>query len=166
MDKTEILASYPIPCTIDDAGNKGPLYDEYQGCGKAWAAISASGAVLAIRYMHDHGTEHLDALDPITQAICAACPPEIYAHKLQYVSSHTKAAAYKAAVAAGMSPTGPRGGRIHRGEMIARAFDKWERADHEDFMAWRTRAKAELAEIAGPGLVLSGMCSCCQFVTD
>jgi hypothetical protein len=144
--------------------NKPVLDRDYTGCGKAWAAISSTGEVLAIRYMdsldYRHGCEFLpkwiQAVDKSRDGLDESLLPTIH-------SSKSFAAMAQAAEAAGDCPSKPRGGRYRPNELLTMARAALAAANKAAFLKYREETKAELAKL---GHVVSGTCSCTEFVAQ
>lgn len=141
-----------------------PTLMDYHGCGKAWAAIK-DGEILAIRYMSRAVLDgpNIDSLDDITKAILNVVHPLSYSNT-SFISSRKLNLAYKAAVAAGMKPTGPRGGFVRRREMVNKAFQLYHAANKKDFEIYRFNCLNELLQFSNA--IISGCCSCYEFITN
>jgi|TARA_R110000823_G_C15526484_1_gene456262 hypothetical protein len=130
---------------------------DYHGCGKAWAAIK-NDKVVALRYMGQF------AFDPSKSNM-----PEWV--KVVYDDCRwagrfgptTLVKIKKAAIAAGHPEFGPRGGRIKPSVMAYEARSIIFNSEREQFGEYRNSARKELS---GLGEVISGMCSCWEFITE
>jgi hypothetical protein len=138
------------------------LNRDYHGCGKAWAAIK-NGEVIAIRYMGDDlyirsGCENLLAWIKAVDKNCEG----LDSHFLPTVhSSKGLSKMAQAAESAGDCPQKPRGGRYRPKELLTMARAALTAAKGAAFAKHRETARAELALL---GNVISGMCSCTEFV--
>jgi len=146
-----LIATYDIP--------PGILARDYHGAGKAWAAVR-DGKVIALRYMGEHRPEigtlpawvrevrtHAEGLDN---------------HMLPTAwSSHGLSKLAQAAETAADCPRRPKGGQYRPRELLTMARAAIAAADSASFAAYRERIRKELAAM---GDVVSGMCSCTQFV--
>lgn len=128
---------------------------DYHGSGKAWAAIK-DDKVVALRYMGRF------ALDPSksnipewVKAVFDDCRWE------GRFAPTTLAKIKKAAVAAGHPEFGPRGGSIKPSIIAREARNIIFELEREQFGEYRNSARKELS---GLGEVVSGMCSCWEFI--
>ena len=128
---------------------------DYHGSGKAWAAIK-NDKVVALRYMGRF------ALDPSksnipdwVKAVFDDCRWE------GRFAPTTLAKSKKAAVAAGHPEFGPRGGSIKPSIIAREARNIIFELEREQFGEYRNSARKELS---GLGEVVSGMCSCWEFI--
>lgn len=132
-----------------------PVSDQYQGCGKAWAAI-VDGRVVAIRYMEDMSPrttkrpDWVEAIDCNAEGLDDYCLPTAW-------SSYGLAKLARAAEACTDCPTPPRRSRYRPSELLAMARDVLAEIDHADFGVYRNKCRAELGKL---GEVVSGMASC------
>lgn len=132
---------------------------EYNGCGKAWAAI-CNKEVVAIRYMSF-------AIDPseapawvkaVLNAYCSICEPWC---NINFISPTDLGKIKKAAINAGHPEYGPRGGHIKASVIARDALKILREIEKKQFGKFRERNKTELAKM---GNVVSGMCSSREFI--
>jgi hypothetical protein len=140
--------------------SKGVLDRDYRGCGKAWAAVK-DGEIVALRYMGADRTPYdvpawVKAVQADCEGIDERCLPDAW-------SSHGLAKLAAAAAACPDCPTPPRRARYRPKELLSMARAVLAAADETNFTDYRTRCRAELAAM---GTVVSGMCSCTEFVLD
>lgn len=132
---------------------------DYHGCGRAWAAV-VGGQVVAIRYMGDHVAD--DTALPAWVRAVRDNAEGLDSHLLPTAwSSNGLSKLAGAAEAAGDCPRTPRGKRYRPKELLTMARAALAAVDTSSFASHRERSRAELAQI---GEVVSGMCSCCEFV--
>ena len=132
---------------------------DYHGSGKAWAAIK-DDKVVALRYMGRF------ALDPSksnipewVKAVFDAAATGVYS--LETRAPTTLVKIKKAAIAAGHPEFGPRGGSIKPSIIAREARNIIFELEREQFGEYRNSARKELS---GLGEVVSGMCSCWEFI--
>jgi len=138
-----------------------PAEQQYRGCGKAWAAI-ADGQVVAIRYMGDFQAERDRLPEWVRAVIKESSAIEQPSFCLGWLSPRTLGRIKKAAVAAGHPEFGPRGGHIKASDIAREARSIALKHESEQFELHRTRSRTELAKL---GRVVSGQCSCLEFIS-
>lgn len=144
------MTIYQIPSDLRD----------YHGCGKAWAAVSPSGEILAIRYMGDHFLDWpampawIAAVKRHATGLDECCLPTCRSSKALAIMA-------AAAQACDDCPKPPRRERYRPTELLTMARAAMTAADSASFSAYRERCRAELADL---GEVISGMCSCYHFI--
>jgi hypothetical protein len=137
-----------------------PSEKDYVGCGKAWAAIK-NNVPVALRYMGQF------SFDPSTAPAWALAVYESYctisepSSRIDYISSRELGKIKKAAVAAGYPEFGPRGGHIKASAVAREARSILQELEKEQFAEYRASSRDELRKL---GDVVSGMCSCREFV--
>lgn len=138
--------------------NEEVLVHEYHGCGKAWVAVKG-GEVVAIRYMGE-GRAPLNlpawvqAIRKNATGLDSSMLPTVYGS-----GPLSKIAA--AAAATSDCPIKPKGGRYRPTELLLMARAVILAADGAAFDAYRAKCRGELAML---GEVVSGICSCTEFV--
>lgn len=122
----------------------------YRGCGKAWAAVNEENVVIKIQYM-DGGVPYAptEGLEPWQIAA------------LDNVGKRS-GKAKEAAIAAGHPGVGPRGGYVGESTIVRRAEEAQARVKAALFGDYRKKCREDLSK---KGRLISGMCSCRQFVT-
>jgi len=132
---------------------------DYHGLGKAWAAIK-DGEVVALRYMADFAPQHKQAPE-WAKAVYRAY--SISKCNLKNISPTHLARVKKAAISAGHPERGPRGGKIRASYIASMAQHCLAQSEKEEFAEYRYKCRQELAEL---GTVMSGECSCYQFIQN
>lgn len=130
---------------------------DYHGLGKAWASIK-DGEVIALRYMGDFAPKYKQAPE---WAKAAHRAYSILKCEIKNISPTHLALIKKAAIAAGHPNRGTRGGNIKASYIASMAQYELEKSEKEEFAEYRNNCRQELAEL---GEVLSGQCSCYQFI--
>jgi hypothetical protein len=153
---TSVTSALPIsPACLDR---------DYDGCGRAWAAVQ-DGQVIALRYMGHHrllgpNRQALDLPAWVTTIRDAAdgCDNHMLptAHSSRGLSRLAAAAS-----ACDDCPRPPRRARVRPTELLAMARAAIVAADEAEFLRYRAACRAELAAL---GQLVSGMASCCEFV--
>lgn len=147
------------------------LTNDYRGCGKAWAAVK-DGKVVAIRYMSQGTYPVADPRRNWGGIVERALPDWIKAvrNNAEGLDNHMLPTAWSsrglsklsaAASACADCPKRPRGGSYRPRELLTMARAAIIAASDTDFVAWRAHARDELSQF---GTVMSGMCSCTEFV--
>lgn len=147
------------------------LTNDYHGCGKAWAAVK-DGAVVALRYMSQGTYPIANPRGNWGGNIERGLPNWIQAIRknAEGLDNHTLPTAWSsrglsklsaAASACADCPKRPRGGSYRPRELLTMARAAIIAACAADFTSWREHARAELSQF---GAVMSGMCSCTEFV--
>lgn len=147
------------------------LTNDYHGYGKAWAAIK-DGKVIALTYMSQGTYPMSDPRRNWGGKTERALPAWIRAvrNNAEGLDDQTLPTAWsshglnKLAIAASACsdcPKRPRDGDYRPRELLTMARAAIIAACAADFAAWRLHARTELAEL---GMVMSGMCSCTEFV--
>lgn len=137
-----------------------PAETQYHGCGKAWAAIK-DGQPVAIKYMGDFqfNPEFLPGwVNAVLKEYCTIADPSTH---IEYIDSFRLGKIKKAAISAGHPATGPRGGYIKASSIAREARRIIRDAEREQFSDYQTSCRLELESL---GSVISGMCSCYEFV--
>lgn len=133
---------------------------DHKGCGKAWAAIK-DGEVVALRYMGDFAPEYTNVPAWVKAANKAYSLSNC---QLKYISPTHLGRIKKAAIEAGHPEKWhPRGDHIQVSYIASRAQKKLRVAEEEEFAEYRNKCRQELVEL---GLVVSGECSCYEFIMD
>jgi len=141
----------------------------YKGCGKAWAAVKG-GQIVAMIYM-GQGEKYFASFPPFScklplrQALGIDCEEKYF----NYKSPRGKSEICKAAVKLGFISDKKTNGLTVSGSTLCNRLRKIMRAEAKQieicnkdyFENWRNFARAELAKF---GEVISGMCSCHQFI--
>ena len=139
-----------------------PSEKDYLGCGKAWAAIK-NNVPVALRYMgqfsFDPSTAPAWAL-AVFKTYCTIHEPSF---RVDYISPTDLGKIKKAAVSAGYPEFGPRGGHVKASTIAREARAMLQKLEKEQFGDYRTSSRDELRKL---GDVVSGMCSCREFVTS
>ena len=132
---------------------------DYHGCGKAWAAIK-DGQVVALRYMGDCPRDWPDkpawiaAVEQAADGLDESFLPTAG-------SSKALTAIAQAASACEDCPAPPRRERYRPAELLSMARAALAAADTANFAAYRRKCREELAKL---GEVVSGECSCFEFM--
>lgn len=142
--------------------SKACLDSQYRGAGKAWAAVK-NGEVVAVRYMDEvplpgFGTTPLPGW---VKAVNSNAEGRDHHWLPTAWSSKALSKMAGACEAAGDCPTKPRGGRYRPKELLTMARAALAAIRSAEFAAYRLKCRDELAEL---GEVVSGMCSCTEFV--
>lgn len=138
-----------------------PVESQYAGSGRAWAAIK-DGDVVGIRYMHEF------RIDRDSAEIPDWCKPmySLYDSYMKYtllkdIGNHALKQIKQHAISSGHPEKGPRGGQIKATAIAIATKELWMAEEDRQFGAYREKCRSELAEL---GEVVSGMCSCYEFV--
>lgn len=136
--------------------------DDYRGCGAAWAALDNHNEIIALRYMSECPTDRSN--QPRWVQSIARTANGLDGLNLPTCSGSTALSKIgKAANSCKDCPTPPRRAAYRPSELLAMARDLIESSDLDQWTAYRAKCRDELAEL---GRVVSGRCSCYQFVQN
>jgi hypothetical protein len=176
--ENRVLLNKPCPATVEE--KKQYEMFGYRGCGKAWAA-KKDGEIVALLPMGGVNKHQEKLLGyeppsppprPVLEALRAGHPKGYYCDDVrgfELLGPRGKHEACEVAIAAGLISATTKGGRPVSGStlcsriraIIAGEQHEREKWDSEAFAAWRLFARNTLAK---QGEVISGMCSCHEFI--
>ncbi len=139
-----------------------PSEKDYLGCGKAWAAIK-NNVPVALRYMGQFSFDPSKAPAWVLAVYESYCTISEPSSRIDYISPTNLGKIKKAAVSAGYPEFGPRGGHVKASTIAREARSILQKLEKEQFADYRTSSRDELRKL---GDVVSGMCSCREFVTS
>lgn len=139
-----------------------PAENDYYGCGKAWAAIK-DNKIIALRYMGQFAFDPSKAPAWVKAVYDEYCIIHERSCNISYISSTDLGKIKKAAISAGHSEFGPRGGHIKASTIASEARTILQDLEKKQFGDYRNSSREELSNL---GEVKSGMCSCGEFIVN
>jgi len=138
-----------------------PANETYKGAGHAWAAIKG-GRVIALEYMGEFSFDRSQL--PAWILAVLEVEPGLRDHdfKVKYIPPLILSKIRRTAIDNGHAEKGPRGGIIKPSDIAKEAQNIINVMEHEQFGEFRKTCRARLSKL---GFVVSGMCSCGEFIT-
>lgn len=136
--------------------------NDYHGCGKAWLAIK-DNTPIALRYMGAFEFNRSELPKWCQAVLDSYCIIGELNTQIDCINAFELSKIKKSAIAAGHPAVGPRGGHIKASKIANDAQRLIDDEQHRQFSEYRLASRAELAE---KGDVVSGMCSCYEFVVN